>query len=213
MTVTVKICGLSTIDTLDAALAGGASHIGLVFFPRSPRHVDIDKAAMLAAHARGKAKVVGLFVNPASDLIDAVRSEVRLDVIQLHGDEPPGFVARIGSAHGLEIWKAIAVQTAQDVREGRKYLGSAHRLLYDAKPPVGAPLPGGTGQRFDWRILQGVSHPLPWILAGGLTSETIREAVAITGATLLDVSSGVENAPGVKDVDKISAFLKAATDL
>jgi phosphoribosylanthranilate isomerase len=210
MTLDVKICGLSTIETLDAALKGGASHIGLVFFPKSPRHVDVDKAAALALHARGKAKVVGLFVNPAPDYIEAVRAAVRLDIIQLHGDERPGLVSRIGSAHGVEIWKAIPVQTAQDVREGRTYLGAAHRLLYDAKPPAGAPLPGGTGLRFDWRILHGISHPLPWALAGGLSAQTLREAVAITGATMLDVSSGVESAPGIKDVDKISAFLKAA---
>jgi phosphoribosylanthranilate isomerase len=213
MTPDVKICGLSTIETLDAALKGGASHIGLVFFPKSPRHVDVDKAAALALHARGKAKVVGLFVNPAPDYIDAVRTTVRLDIIQLHGDERPGLVSRIGSAHGVEIWKAIPVQTAQDVREGRKYLGAAHRLLYDAKPPAGAPLPGGTGLRFDWRILHGIAHSLPWALAGGLSAQTLREAVAITGATMLDVSSGVESAPGIKDVDKISAFLKAATNI
>jgi phosphoribosylanthranilate isomerase len=194
-------------------LKGGASHIGLVFFPKSPRHVDVDKAAALALHARGKAKVVGLFVNPAPDYIDAVRTTVRLDIIQLHGDERPGLVSRIGSAHGVEIWKAIPVQTAQDVREGRKYLGAAHRLLYDAKPPAGAPLPGGTGLRFDWRILHGIAHSLPWALAGGLSAQTLREAVAITGATMLDVSSGVESAPGIKDVDKISAFLKAATNI
>jgi phosphoribosylanthranilate isomerase len=213
MTPDVKICGLSTIETLDAALKGGASHIGLVFFPKSPRHVDVDKAAALALHARGKAKVVGLFVNPAPDYIDAVRTTVRLDIIQLHGDERPGLVSRIGSAHGVEIWKAIPVQTAQDVREGRKYLGAAQRLLYDAKPPAGAPLPGGTGLRFDWRILHGIAHSLPWALAGGLSAQTLREAVAITGATMLDVSSGVESAPGIKDVDKISAFLKAATNI
>jgi phosphoribosylanthranilate isomerase len=213
MSLMVKICGLTTMATLDAALQGGASHVGLVFFPKSPRDVTLDKAAALATHARGKAKVVGLFVNPDPDYIDAVRSVVRLDIIQLHGDERPGLVSRIGSAHGLEIWKAIAVQTAQDVREGRKYLGSAQRLLYDAKPPAGAPLPGGTGQRFDWRILTGVSHALPWALAGGLTADTLREAVALTGATMLDVSSGVESAPGIKDVDKINAFLKAAAEL
>jgi phosphoribosylanthranilate isomerase len=211
--IKVKICGLSTLETLDAALSGGASHIGLVFFARSPRHVELDRAAALAIHARSKAKIVGLFVNPEPDYIDAVRNFVRLDIIQLHGDEHPAFVSRIASTHGLEVWKAIAVQTAQDVREGRKYQGSAQRLLYDAKPPVGAPLPGGTGQRFDWRILAGVSHPLPWGLAGGLTADTVADAVSMTGATLLDVSSGVESAPGIKDVDKISAFLKAAKDV
>ncbi len=213
MVISTKICGLSTRETVDAAIKGGAHYIGLVFFPKSPRHVDIDKAAALAKLAQGKAKVVGLFVNPEPDYIDAVRASVHLDIIQLHGDEPPGLVARIGSAHGLEMWKAIAVSTAQDLQDGQTYRGSAHRLLYDAKPPAGALLPGGTGQRFDWRILQGVSHPLPWALAGGLTAQTIHEAVTITGATMLDVSSGVERAPGIKDVDKIDAFLKAASQL
>jgi phosphoribosylanthranilate isomerase len=213
MILPVKICGLSTLETLDAALTGGASHVGLVFFPKSPRHVDIDKAAALALHARGKAKVVGLFVNPAPDYIEAVRAAVHLDIIQLHGDEPPVLVSRLHAEHKLDIWKAIPVQCAQDVREASRYAGAAQALLYDAKPPGGAALPGGTGLRFDWRILQGASHALPWILAGGLTADSLREAVALTGAPMLDVSSGVESAPGIKDVDKISAFLKAATDL
>jgi phosphoribosylanthranilate isomerase len=213
MPIQTKICGLSTPETLDAAIEGGASHIGLVFFPKSPRNVALGEAGALSARAAGRAKVVGLFVDADTDFIDAVRRAVRLDVIQLHGDERPAIASRIGMSYGLEVWKAIPVRIADDLKLASKYRGSVSRVLYDAKPPNGADLPGGTGLRFDWGMLQGFNHPLPWSLAGGLDPLNLSEAVRITGATLLDVSSGVESAPGVKDVDKIAAFLKAARDL
>jgi phosphoribosylanthranilate isomerase len=209
----VKICGLSTMQTVDAAIAGGASHIGLVFFPKSPRNVTVEQAAALSAHAARRVKVVGLFVDPEPGFIDRVRETVRLDVIQLHGQERPALVARLRSTQGLEVWKAIPVRTSEDVRSASIYRGSADLILYDAKPPEGATLPGGTGHRFDWSLLQGVRHPLPWGLAGGLDIPSLALAVAVTGAPLVDVSSGVESAPGVKDVDKIAAFLKAAAGL
>ncbi len=213
MTVKTKICGLSTPETLDAALKGGASHVGFVFFQKSPRNLTPEQAAALAARVEGKAKIVGLFVDPAADDIDRVRAEVRLDVIQLHGDERPAFVSRIAMTSGLQVWKAIPVRTTRDLNEAQKYRGAASLILYDAKPPAGSDLPGGNGLRFDWELLRGHQHPLPWALSGGLDASNIAEAVRITNAPLLDVSSGVESAPGIKDVDKIAAFLKAASNL
>lgn len=209
MPVTAKICGLSTPETIDAALAGGASHIGLVFFAKSPRNVSPAEAGRLAARARDRAKIVGLFVDPEADAVDRVCAAVRLDVIQLHGHEPPQFVAHLRSTTGLETWKAVAVRAVADLVAARDYYGAADRILYDAKPPEGTMLPGGNGLRFDWALLDGFRHPLPWALSGGLDAANVGEAIARTRATLVDVSSGVERAPGVKDVDKIAAFLKA----
>jgi phosphoribosylanthranilate isomerase len=210
MSVHVKICGVSTPETLDAVLKGGASHVGFVFFAKSPRNLTPEKAAALVARVQGKAKVVGLFVDPTADDIDRVRAIVRLDVIQLHGDERPAVVSRVRMTSGLEVWKAIPVRTARDMDEAQKYRGAASLILYDAKPPAGSDLPGGNGLRFDWELLRGHQHRLPWALSGGLDATNIAEAVRITNAPLLDVSSGVESAPGIKDVDKIAAFLKEA---
>jgi phosphoribosylanthranilate isomerase len=213
LSVQTKICGLTTPETLDAALKGGASHVGFVFFAKSPRNLTPDQAAALAARVQGKAKIVGLFVDPTTEDIDRVRSRVRLDVIQLHGNERPAVVSRIRMTSGLEVWKALPVRTTHDLNEAQKYRGAASLVLYDAKPPAGSDLPGGNGLRFDWELLRGHQHPLPWALSGGLDAHNIAEAVRITNAALLDVSSGVESAPGVKDVDKIAAFLKAASTL
>jgi phosphoribosylanthranilate isomerase len=213
MRVQVKICGLSTPETLDAALKGGASHVGFVFFPKSPRNLTLDQAAALAARVQGKAKIVGLFVDPTTEDIDRVRSQVRLDVIQLHGNERPAIVSRIRMTSGLEAWKALPVRTTRDLNEAQKYRGAASLILYDAKPPAGSDIPGGNGLRFDWELLRGHQHPLPWALSGGLDARNIAEAVRVTNAPLLDISSGVESAPGIKDVDKIAAFLKAASIL
>jgi phosphoribosylanthranilate isomerase len=210
MPVQSKICGITSPEALDAAITGGASHIVFVFFPKSPRNVAPDLAGALAARAGGHVKCVGLFVDPEPDFIDSVRKHVRLDCIQLHGVEHPALVSRIRMNHGLEVWKAIPVKTAADLVEAAKFRGSASHILYDAKPPKGVDLPGGTGLRFDWKLLEGVKHPLPWILAGGLDPRNVREAIGITGADFVDVSSGVEDAPGKKSVDKIAAFLKAA---
>ena len=213
MPVKIKICGLTTPETLDAALKGGASHVGFVFFAKSPRNLTVEKAAALAARVEGRAKIVGLFVDPDADQIDRVRAQVRLDVVQLHGEERPETVARIAMTSRLDVWKALPVRTARDLNEAQKYRGAATLILYDAKPPAGSDLPGGNGLRFDWELLRGHRHPLPWALSGGLDASNIAEAVRVTNALLLDVSSGVESAPGIKDVDKIAAFLKAASNL
>ena len=207
MPVTAKICGLSTPETLDAAIAGGASHVGFVFFAPSPRNISIDQAAALAVRVTGRAKIVGLFVDPEPGLIDAVRKLVHLDAIQLHGGEHPAMVGRLQMQHGIEVWKAIPVRTASDLALSHKYRGQ--RILFDAKPPADSAVPGGTGLRFDWKLLEGFRHTSPWILSGGLDARNVAEAVRITGATLVDVSSGVESSPGIKDVDKIAAFLHA----
>ena len=201
----IKICGLSTADTLDAAIRGGATHVGFMFFDRSPRNVSIERAAQLAARVPSQVKTVAVLVDPTRDLIDRLRASVRLDVIQLHGSEPPAFAASLGG----EVWKAIAVRKRADLDAARAYRGTVARVLYDAKAD-GDSMPGGMGVRFDWTLLDGARHALDWGLAGGLDADNVAEALRVTGAPLLDVSSGVESAPGVKDVDKIAAFLKSA---
>jgi len=211
--IAAKICGLSSAETLDAAIAGGASHVGFVFFARSPRNLSPDQAAGLAARVPAHVAKVGLFVDPDPGLVAHVLAVTRLDVLQLHGSEPPELLHRLRDAHGLELWKAIPVRTRSDLDLGRAYRGVADRLLYDAKPPRNAALPGGNGLRFDWKLLDGHVHPLPWALSGGLDASNVAEAASITGARLLDVSSGVERAPGVKDVDKIAGFLQAVARL
>lgn len=206
----IKICGLSTAESIDAALRAGASHVGLVFFAKSPRNVELDLAARLSGQAREAARVVGLFVDPSRDFLDAVRSKVSLDVIQLHGSERPAEVARIAMHHGLETWKAVSIRTAGDLAGAARYRGSAHRVLFDAKPPEGSDLPGGNGLRFDWTLLASHRHALPWILAGGLDHRNVAEAIRITHADFVDASSGLETAPGVKDAGLIAAFCAAA---
>ena len=212
MTITAKICGLSTPETLDAAIGGGASHVGLVFFPPSPRHLSPDRAAQLAVRVPGHVQRVGVFVNPDDATIEQAVAAGHLDILQLH-DASPERAAAIRARTGLAIWTAVAVRARADLELAMRYAGVADRVLYDAKTPPGAALPGGMGVRFDWHLLEGFRHPLPWALSGGLDPFNVAEAVRITGATLVDVSSGVESAPGIKDVGKIGAFLSAVSDL
>ena len=212
MRVQAKICGLSTPDTLDAAIAGGASHVGLVFFPASPRHVTFEQAAGLAARAPGRVRKVGVFVDPDDPLVDAAIAAGRLDALQLHRTLPER-AAAIGRRTRLPVWAAVAVKARTDLDEAVRFRGAAERIVYDAKTPDSAALPGGMGLRFDWRLLDGFAHPLPWALSGGLDPGNVAEAVGVTGARMVDVSSGVESAPGVKDVDKIAAFLRAVAAL
>ncbi len=213
VSVQTKICGISTPEALDAALNAGAAYIGFVFFPPSPRHVTPEQAAALAARVQGRAKIVGLLVNPADAMLKATLANVPLDVIQLHGDESPSLAAHIKTDTRKTVWKAIAVRKAVDLVQAEQYVGVADLILYDAKPMPGMKLPGGNGLRFDWEILRSHRHVLPWALSGGLDPSNIAEAARVTRASLLDVSSGVESAPGVKDVDKIAAFLQAAAVL
>lgn len=205
----IKICGLREPRAVDAAIAARADFIGLVFFGKSPRNLEPAQAAALVAHAAGRANTVGLFVDPAPDFLAQVLAQVPLDRIQLHGRETPAQVAAIAARHGKPVWKAIGVRTRADVAAGDAFAGAAERVLFDAKPPEGADLPGGNGLRIDWAVLRGVRPALPWMLAGGLDPANVAEAIMTTGAPAVDVSSGVESAPGVKDPAKIAAFCAA----
>ena len=208
MPVTAKICGLSTPETLDAAIRGGASHVGFVFFPPSPRHLSRERATQLAERVPGHVSRDGVFVDPDDATIEAAAAAGQLDILQLHNSSAARVVA-IKARTGLDIWAAVAVKARLDLDAARSFAGAADRILYDAKTPPGAGLPGGMGVRFDWTLLQGFRHPLPWALSGGLDPLNVSEAIRATGATLVDVSSGVESAPGIKDVTKITAFLDA----
>jgi len=209
MITKAKICGLSEPRTLDAAVEYGAFHVGFVHFPKSPRHVSAEQAAMLSARVPDHVGRVGVFVDPEDGLLERFVPAARLSAIQLHGDETPERVVTISAHFGLPVWKAIPVRTRADLESSRAYRGSAAMLLFDAKPPKGADLPGGMGLRFDWRLLSGFDPGMPWGLSGGLDAANVGEAIAITGAPLVDVSSGVEEAPGVKSAAKIQAFMKA----
>lgn len=209
MSVLTKICGLSTPETLDAAIGAGASHVGFVFFAPSPRDLPFDRAVGLAARVPARVRRVGVFVDPDDALLDQAAAAGRLDAIQLH-KTAPARAAAIRARLGLEAWAAVPVKTRADLDLARHFVGAADRILYDAKTPESASLPGGMGLRFDWALLDGFAHPLPWALSGGLDPVNVAEAIRRTRAPLVDVSSGVERAPGVKDVDKIVAFLKAA---
>lgn len=207
MPTLVKICGLSDSATLEAALNGGASHIGLVHYEPSPRHVALDQAASLRQQAGQRARVVLLLVSPQPALLARAYEAVLPDVIQFHGSETPDYLAKVRQHLPVEVWKAVGVRDAASLADAQRFRGAADRLLYDA--PARA-LPGGTGTRFDWSLLAGHDAGMAWGLAGGLTPETVGEAIRETGAPLVDVSSGIESAPGIKDMDKIAAFLKAA---
>lgn len=202
----IKICGLSTRDTVDAAVGAGASHVGFVFFAASPRNVAPDHARELGRHLPRHVVRVGVFVDPDDDLLD--RAAPALDAVQLHGSETPERVADI-RARGLPVWRAAGVATRDDIRAAAAAARGADRLLFDAKAPTDARLPGGNGVRFDWRLLDGIAVRVPWGLSGGLDAATVGEAVRVARPPLVDVSSGVEDAPGVKSVDKIKAFVAA----
>jgi phosphoribosylanthranilate isomerase len=209
MRISAKICGVSTPEALDAAIAGGASHVGFVFFAPSPRNLGLDQARALTTRTPPQVGKVGVFVDPDDALLDTALA-AGLDAVQLHKTSPERAAAiRLR----VPVWAAVAVKTRADLAAAAGFQGAADRILYDARTPEDAALPGGMGLRFDWTLLQGFAHPLPWALSGGLDPANVREAAATTGATLVDVSSGVESAPGVKDVDKIAAFLNAVRQL
>jgi phosphoribosylanthranilate isomerase len=212
MPVEVKICGLSTLATLDAALDAGADLIGLVFYPKSPRYVTIEAAAELAKRARGRAKIVALIVDAPDPLIVEIAARVHPDLYQAHGSESPERVEAIAHLTGKPVIKAIKVKDRSDIATGEAYRGKAATLLYDAKAPetlMGA-LPGGNGLSFDWSLLEEGKTGGQFILSGGLNPENVAAAIAATGATIVDVSSGVERAPGVKDSALIRNFIEAA---
>lgn len=208
--VRTKICGLTTSAQAEAAAAAGAAYVGLVLFPPSPRAVTLAQARAIAlAVPLGVAKVA-LMVDPTDAELDAVLAEVPLDMLQLHGRESPARVAAVRARAGLPVMKAVGVATAEDLAAVAEHEAVADQILLDAKPPRGASRPGGLGARFDWTLLEGFRPTRPWMLAGGLTPETVAAAVRATGARQVDVSSGVESAPGVKDPDLVRAFVAAA---
>ena len=214
MRIRAKICGLNDAASIDAALRGGADAIGLVFYAPSPRAVTPAHAAQLLADAGAAAEAVqkvGLFVDPDDALLDAVLAEVRLDLVQLHGSETPARVAEIGHRTGLPTMKAFRIRNAEDFGAVGDYDSAASWLLFDAKAPDDAKdaLPGGNGRTFDWRLLAGRDWGHPWMLSGGLDAANVAEAIRISGAPWVDVSSGVEHAPGHKDPARITAFLQA----
>ncbi len=209
MTIQAKICGVNSAQAMDAALEGGAAMVGLMFFPPSPRFVNLTEAAALSRQAEGRAARVGVFVAPDDALLATTLEAVALDAVQLHGKEPPARVREVQAKFGLPVIKALSIAEQADVTGAAAYFEAAHRLLFDAKPPKGSKLPGGNALAFDWRLLAGSEWPLPWLLSGGLQAGNVAEAVRLTGAHAVDVSSGVESEPGQKDPALIRAFLDA----
>lgn len=208
--VSVKICGISKPQDIEAASEAGANYVGLVFFEKSPRYVTPDQARALALEVPVGIAKVALTVNASDARLDEITQRVPLDMLQLHGSETPDRVREVKARYGLPVMKAISVANASDLEIIDLYEGVADQLLIDAKPPKGADLPGGNGVTFDWTLLAGRRWKRPWMLAGGLTLDNAAEAVALTGARQLDLSSGVESAPGVKDPAMIKAFVAAA---
>ncbi|WP_164658326.1 phosphoribosylanthranilate isomerase [Tropicibacter sp. Alg240-R139] len=209
-TVSAKICGVKSPADVVAAARARARYVGFVFFAKSPRYLTVKEAAALAAEVPLGVAKVALTVNATDDELDQITGAVPLDMLQLHGKESPERVAEVKARYGLPVMKAIGIADAEDLLQIDLYSDVADQLLIDAKPPKNADLPGGNGLAFDWRLLAGRKYwQTPWMLAGGLTPENVAEAIRMTGARQVDVSSGVESAPGVKDAGKIRAFLAA----
>ncbi len=206
----VKICGLSTPESLDAALDAGADMVGFVFFPPSPRNIGLETARALGARVAGRALKVSLTVDATDEVFAALVEALRPDILQLHGKETPERLLDLRAKFGLPVMKAIGVATAADLAAVGRYEPVADRLLFDARPPKDATRPGGNGNAFDWNLLAGVKTARPWMLSGGLDPDNVAEAVRMTRAPGVDVSSGVESAPGVKDLAKIAAFVARA---
>lgn len=208
--IRVKICGLTRPEDVTACATAGAAYIGLNFFPKSPRFVSFETARDLAVDVPIGVGKVGLVVNADDAFLDDLTAKVPLDFIQLHGSEPPERVADVRERYGLPVIKAVGVADAEDVAALDTYADVADQLLVDAKPPKNAVLPGGNGVAFDWRLMSARRWSVPWLLAGGLTPDNVAEAIALTGTRQVDVSSGVESAPGIKDAGLIRQFVQAA---
>ena len=210
MAIAVKICGITTPDAASAAAAAGAIYGGLVFHPKSPRNLDIERARELARLMRGKLKVVTLLADPSDEQLAAVTGQVAPDFLQLHGAESARRVAYVRAKFNTPIIKAVAVAEASDLAAAAEYENVADLLMFDAHAPKGAERPGGHGAAFDWKILAGRRFSKPWFLAGGLDPENVARAIELSGAEMVDVSSGVESAPGIKDPARIQSFINAA---
>ena len=209
MTPAIKICGLTTADTLAAAIDGGADFVGAVIFPKSPRHIAPDVAGELFEPARGKARIVAVVVDPEDALLETIGRTLKPDLVQLHGRETPERLAAVRALTGAGVIKALPIRTSEDLDAAEEWEPHVDHLMFDAKPPEGSVLPGGVGRSFDWSLLSDRAFKKRWFLAGGLNPDNVAEALALTGAPMADVSSGVESAPGVKDAARIAAFLQA----
>ena len=210
MGIKVKICGITTPDAADAALRAGANFGGLAFHPQSPRYLRMEQARMLAAQLRGRARIVAIFADAGDADMAGTIAAIKPDLVQLHGKETPTRVGHLRERFKLPVIKAIAIADGADVTSAHAYEDAADYLLFDAKASETAARSGGHGAAFDWKLLSGISFKLPWLLAGGLTPDNVARAIAVSGATMVDVSSGVEDAPGKKNPDKIVAFIRAA---
>ncbi|MES2294656.1 MAG: phosphoribosylanthranilate isomerase [Pseudomonadota bacterium] len=210
MPVQVKICGINSAAAADAALRAGADFGGLVFFAKSPRHLSLEQGALLAERMRGRLRLAALVVDESDEQLAAITARVKPDFFQLHGKETPARAADIRARFGISIIKALPAAEPADLSKASAYDNVAEIFLFDAMPAADAARPGGHGTAFDWRILQGRNFARPWFLAGGLTPENVARAIAVSGAKMVDVSSGVESAPGVKNETRIAAFVAAA---
>ena len=208
--VKVKICGLTDEETVDAAIDAGADFVGVVFFEKSPRHVTIERANELLEFVPEEVQRVGLFVDPTNEFLDQIMNNLRLDLFQFHGNESPERIEEVRLEYGMPVMKALGISSAADLDAAEKYAEVCDWLLFDAKPPEGAERPGGNAAAFDWSLLAGRKWACPWMLAGGLNAANVAEAIKLSGAKAVDVSLGVESAPGVKDAEKIAAFIRAA---
>jgi phosphoribosylanthranilate isomerase len=209
MSLDIKICGLKTDDAVAAALDGGASHIGFIFFPKSPRNIDPALAGRLRRAAEGRAKAVAVTVDANDAALDAIVAAVNPDMLQLHGKESVQQVQEVKARYGLPVMKAFSLRERSDLNQITPYVGVADRFLFDAKPPKGSELPGGNGVSFDWQVLSELDASIDYMLSGGLNAGNISEALAATLPSGIDISSGVESAPGVKDVSLIREFFRA----
>ncbi|MER9304069.1 phosphoribosylanthranilate isomerase [Mesorhizobium sp. M0293] len=209
MALDIKICGLKTDGAMAAALAGGASHVGFIFFPKSPRYVQPAEAGRLREAARGKAKAVAVTVDAGDVFLDEIVAKMQPDMLQLHGAETPERVAEVKASYGLPVMKALPLSVAADLERIKPFIGVADRFLFDAKPPKGSELPGGNGVAFDWRVLVGLDAGVDYMLSGGLNAANIGEALQLANPPGIDISSGVESAPGVKDPALIEQFFRA----
>ncbi len=207
--IDIKICGLKTPEAVLRAVDLGATHVGFIFFGKSPRNIEPSDAGALADLVRGRAKIVAVTVDADNDELDEIVSLLRPDVLQLHGSESPERVLTVKAVYGLPVMKALSVREAADLEKVDAYVGIADRFLFDAKPPAGSQLPGGNGVSFDWTLMDALDGGVDYMLSGGLNKDNVEEAVAATRAPGVDVSSGVESAPGVKDIGRMEEFFEA----
>ena len=212
MTLDIKICGLKTVEAVDAALDGGASHLGFNFFSKSPRYIAPEEAGDLRLAARGRAEAVAIIVDADNALLDEIVMVMAPDMLQLHGRETPERVAAVRERYSLPVMKALAISEAADLDRAKLYADVADRLLFDAKPPNGSELPGGNGVAFDWQLLTALDADIDYMLSGGLNAANIGDALRLANPPGIDISSGVESAPGVKDTGLIESFFRAVRD-